>query len=76
MVFEEVVSSDSQEICNNFAKFFQGNYSAFNDSFDREYFDYFPEYTSNISVSSITVQEILAALEGLDSSKGPGPDRR
>lgn len=74
MVFEHSASADPKEICNQFAKFFQSVYKTTEGSHDFDYFSYLPDKLNNISASQITENEILAALEGLDVSKGPGPD--
>ena len=39
-----------------------------------EYFDFFPEFTRDISVNQVKVQDIMDALNKLDVTKGPGPD--
>lgn len=75
MQFEDYDGTDSEEICNQFARYFQKNYKKSDETPDLNYFSFLPERENDVSVENITVQEILMSLEGLDASKGPGPDQ-
>lgn len=75
MHLDEQVGSTRKDICKLFANFFQETYTTYSEEDrDREYFDYHPDFASDISVSQINVHDILNALNHLDASKGPGPD--
>ena len=74
MHFEGNESTESQLICNQFAKFFQTVYKNPDENRDFNYFTHLPECTNSVSVQNITVQEILTSLESLDATKGAGPD--
>lgn len=74
MQYEDFASTDSKQICNKFASFFQTVYKNSDEVRDFEYFSHLHEQINNVSIKQITVQEILATLKELDASKGPGPD--
>ena len=69
------IKNDANEICTLFGHFFQEVYTTFSeDDRNRDFFEFIPEYPTDISVRRLSPQEVLGALRNLDSSKGPGPD--
>jgi hypothetical protein len=69
------VGDNAEEICSLFATYFQEIYTTFaEEDRDYEYFDFFPEFSRDISVNHVKVQDILDGLNKLDVSKGSGPD--
>lgn len=75
MSLDGKVGENSDEICNLFAAYFQETYSTFSDTDrDYEYFSHFPDFTSNIGINQIMLQDILTGLKDLDPNKGSGPD--
>ena len=75
MHLDENVGDNSERICNLFAKFFQEIYTTFSEEDrDHDYSAFYPNFSRDIGVNQIHVQDIFQALNSLDASKGPGPD--
>lgn len=75
MFLREKIGKNSSDISNLFADFFENNYTTFSESDrDRDYFSAIPEPHTDITLRHLSLNEIEAALKGIDGSKGPGPD--
>ena len=75
MHFRDRVGSNPEEISNLFADFFESVYTTFSEhDRDRDYFSKLPEPHITTSLQILSTNEIRVALEGIDGSKGPGPD--
>lgn len=67
--------NSSEEISNLFADFFENVYTSFSENDrDRGYFSSLPETSNEVILRQLSKVEIEIALEGIDGSKGPGPD--
>ena len=75
MHLDGTVKSDVNGICELFGNFFQEVYTTFSEEDrDRDFFAFIPEYPMDISLRSLSQQDVSSALRNLDPTKGPGPD--
>ena len=75
MHLDDKTGQNKTEICELFANFFESVYTSFDENDrSRNYFSFIPKSNTEITVDSLSLEEIQTALKSLDSSKSTGPD--